>query len=157
MKTKNKPTSLTINRQVASTQENLPSAALLKKWCAAALLEQKISCAEIGIRIVDRRESAALNKRYRNKSGATNVLSFAAQLPADVPSIELGDLVICAPLVMREAKAQDKTTQAHWAHMVVHGTLHLLGHDHIKKQDATRMETLEIKILQRLGFNNPYN
>jgi len=157
MKAKNKTPFLLINIQVASKREHLPSAALLKKWCAVVLQQQKISRAEVCIRIVDGRESAALNKRYRKKSGATNVLSFPTQLPTDVQSTEIGDLVICAPVVEQEAATQGKTARAHWAHMVVHGTLHLLGHDHIKRQDASKMEAVEIKILGQLGFDNPYN
>jgi probable rRNA maturation factor len=157
MKAKNKTSSLSINVQVATTRKHLPPAALLKKWCTVVLQQQKVPCAEVCIRIVDGRESAALNKRYRNKSGATNVLSFPAQLPTDVQSTGIGDLVICAPVVERESAAQGKTARAHWAHMVVHGTLHLLGHDHTKRQDASKMEAVEIKILGQLGFDNPYN
>jgi len=143
--------SYSINIQLADDSESIPSAALLKKWCSATLTQQKIKKAEICIRVVNKKESAALNKTWRNKKGATNVLSFPIKSPM------LGDLVICAPLVKEEAKEQVKTTKAHWAHMVVHGTLHLLGFDHIKNKDAIKMETLEIKILCQLGFDNPYN
>lgn len=159
-KTKNK-SAHRISIQCASTNTLLPATRLLTGWCRAVLEQQKIRKASITIRLVDRRESATLNKRYRNKAGATNVLSFPAELPAGLPLAalqhELGDLVICAPVVAREARAQYKTIQAHWAHMVVHGCLHLLGYDHIKKQDASTMEALEIKILGQLGFDNPYN
>jgi len=136
--------------QIADNSDDIPSAALLKKWCKAALTQQKIQTAELCIRVVSKKESAALNKKYRHKTGATNVLSFTADMT-------LGDLVICAALVKQEAREQQKTGKAHWAHLVVHGTLHLLGEDHIKKKDAIKMEALEIKILHALGFGNPYN
>jgi len=147
-----------ITIQLADDSEGIPSAALLKKWCKATLTQQKIKTAEVCIRITGKKESAHLNKTYRNKKGATNILSF----PCDVVSVHnksalLGDLVICAPLVTPEATQQGKTTKAHWAHLVVHGTLHLLGYDHIKNKDALKMEALEIKILDTLGFDNPYN
>lgn len=145
---------VTIAVQVASSHTALPPTAALKRWCAATLHQQKVRRAGLCIRLVDGRESAALNKRYRHKPGATNVLSFPAGM---ANTDELGDIVICAPVVAREARAQGKAVAAHWAHLVVHGTLHLLGHDHIKKQDAARMEALEVKILAHLGFDNPYN
>ena len=150
-----------ITIQLADNSEGVPSAALLKKWCKATLTQQKIKTAEVCIRVTGKKESAALNKTYRNKKGATNVLSFLAETPsAHVKNIKvplLGDLVICATLVNSEAKEQGKTTKAHWAHLVVHGTLHLLGYDHIKNKEALKMEALEIKILDTLGFDNPYN
>ena len=136
--------------QFADSRDDIPSATLLKKWCKAALTQQKVKTAELCIRIVGKKESAALNKKYRRKTGATNVLSFPAEMI-------LGDLVICAPLVTSEAVQQGKSTRAHWAHLVVHGTLHLLGHDHIQRNDARIMEAREIKILRTLGFDNPYN
>lgn len=137
--------------QIADNSDDLPSASLLKKWCKAVLTQQKIKTAEVCIRVVNKKESAALNKRYRGKQGATNVLSFPCESPL------LGDLVICAPLVKQEAREQEKTCKAHWAHLVVHGTLHLLGFDHLKNKEALKMEKLEIKILCQLGFDNPYN
>lgn len=142
--------SYSIQIQLADERNDIPSAALLKKWCKAALVQQKVKTADLCIRIVSKKESATLNKKYRHKAGATNVLSF----PADMT---LGDLVICAPLVKQEARVQGKIAKAHWAHLVIHGTLHLLGHDHIKNKDARKMEALEIKILDTLGFDNPYN
>lgn len=140
-----------IGIQLATKGSHIPSAALLKKWCEATLTQQKIKTAEVCIRVVSTTESAALNKTYRGKKGATNVLSFPMEKPL------LGDLVICAPLVKQQALEQGKATKAHWAHLVVHGTLHLLGKDHIKNKDALKMEALEIKILRQLGFDNPYN
>jgi len=149
---------LTVAIQFAAAKTTTtPSAILLRRWCCAALQQQQVSSAEICLRLVDGRESAALNKRYRGKSGATNVLSFATEPLDRTDGNPLGDIVICAPLVAREARAQAMPTYAHWAHLVVHGTLHLLGFDHIRNADASRMEALEIKILDQLGFDNPYN
>jgi len=111
---------------------------------------------ELSIRIVDENESAELNRRYRNKTGSTNVLSFPAELPENLNLPLLGDLVICAPVVSKEAQQQGKSELAHWAHMVIHGTLHLLGYDHQNDEQANIMEGHEISILNSLGFSNPY-
>lgn len=108
------------------------------------------------MRIVDEGEIAALNERWRSKRGATNVLSFPFDGDHSLAPGLLGDIVICAPVVRREAEEQHKSMEAHWAHMVVHGTLHLQGHDHINAEEAKEMETLEIRILQSLGYTNPY-
>jgi len=114
----------------------------------------------VSIRIVDSNESAALNHRFRDKDYATNVLSFGCELPdmmlTQMAEQPLGDLVICAAVVDREAQEQNKTIDAHWAHMVVHGILHLSGYDHIDDEDAQQMESQEIRILAHLGFDNPY-
>ena len=99
---------------------------------------------------------AELNRMYRQKEGPTNVLSFSCDVPEGVPCQILGDLVICAPVVEREALEQNKSLEAHWAHLVVHGILHLLGFDHMEDTAAEEMEALEIKILQDLGYTNPY-
>ena len=112
--------------------------------------------AEIVIRVVDEEESAALNGQYRGKAGPTNVLSFPFQAPPGMKTEILGDLLICAPVVVREAEEQGKSLPAHWAHMVVHGVLHLQGYDHIDEQEAVIMETAEIAIMNGLGFPNPY-
>jgi len=110
--------------------------------------------------MVGRAESRRLNAHFRGRDQATNVLSFpAAPLPADaavLPARPLGDLVFCPPVLRAEARAQEKTLRAHWAHLVVHGTLHLLGYDHERPNDARRMERREIAVLRRLGFANPY-
>lgn len=111
---------------------------------------------EVSIRIVDESESAELNQRYRNKKGPTNVLSFPVDLPESLNLPLLGDLVLCAPVVTQEAQEQGKTELAHWAHMVIHGTLHLLGYDHQADEDARVMESCEISIMKKLGFANPY-
>ena len=110
--------------------------------------------AELGIRLVASAESARLNSQYRGKKGATNVLSV--RYPAPVNRCLQGDLVICAPLVRREARAAGKAEVAHWAHLVVHGILHLRGFDHQTDRAAARMEALETRLLQGLGFGNPY-
>jgi probable rRNA maturation factor len=114
------------------------------------------------VRVVDERESAELNSRYRGKKGATNVLSFPAESPAPpkataVDLLPFGDVVICAAVVEREARAQGKLLAAHWAHMIVHGALHLQGYDHEKPRDAAAMEARERTLLAKLGFPDPYS
>jgi len=125
----------------------IPAATSLRMWAQSALRKK----GALTIRIVDEKESEALNSQYRHKQKPTNVLSFGYD-----ESGVLGDLVICAPVVAREAKEQNKTVRAHWAHMVVHGCLHLQGHDHENQNEAEAMEKLEIRILGKLGFNDPY-
>lgn len=112
--------------------------------------------AEVVIRIVAADESAELNLTYRQKQGPTNVLSFPFEAPPGVPVSILGDIVICASLVEKEAKEQGKSLEAHWAHLVVHGLLHLQGFDHIEDEEARIMEQREIAILNTLGFSDPY-
>ena len=144
-----------IQRAAGITPLDVPQAREFRRWARAALAPRRRD-AELSLRIVDEAESAYLNKTYRGKRGATNVLSFAAQLAPDVPVPLLGDVVICVPVVLREAQEQHKPAQAHWAHMTVHGCLHLLGYDHETAREAQIMEALEIEILERLGFANPY-
>lgn len=115
-----------------------------------------MSEAELSVRIVDEDESQALNLQYRGKDKPTNVLSFPCELPDGVELPLLGDLVICAQVVAKEALEQGKVLHAHWAHMVVHGTLHLLGYDHIEDGEAEEMEAIEIQVLLELGYPNPY-
>lgn len=112
--------------------------------------------AEIVVRIVDEQESAELNEQYRHKSGPTNILSFPADLPEGIELDLLGDLVICAPVIEKEALEQNKILAHHWAHIIVHGVLHLLGYDHIDETQAELMENKEIVILNKLHINNPY-
>jgi probable rRNA maturation factor len=135
-----------VQRAVAA--RGVPSPARLKRWAHAALGRRS---GELTVRVVGGPESRALNRRYRGKDKPTNVLSF----PSDAPGV-LGDLVICAPVVAREAREQGKAPAAHWAHMVVHGVLHLLGFDHIRPGDAKVMERRERAILARLSFPDPY-
>ncbi len=127
---------------------------------ATAGIQKKRKC-EVTIRIVDLEESQFLNFNYRNKAKPTNVLSFPSDLPMEImdilPNKPLGDLVICLPIILQEAFEQGKTEQEHFAHLVVHGILHLLGYDHeISDEDAVIMESLEIEIMQSLGFSDPY-
>lgn len=134
-----------------------PDATQIREWIAATLAGRGAE-GTITVRIVDEAESAALNRAYRGKDRPTNVLSFPLHTPAGPwGAAELGDLAICAPLVAREAAEQGKPVLAHWAHLVVHGTLHLLGFDHIEPTQAECMESLEIGILQHLGYPNPYH
>ena len=149
---------LALDLQVALAQSQgaeLPEQAALEQWVSAAL-EGQMAEAELTIRLVENDESAALNKQYRDKQGPTNVLSFPFEAPADVLLPLLGDLIICAPLVAQEAQEQGKPVRAHWAHLVVHGILHLRGYDHIDDSDAREMEDLERKIMAYLGFDDPY-
>jgi probable rRNA maturation factor len=147
---------ITVDIQQISKNTEIPEPNQIKQWIDGALLPQHDNV-ELTVRIVDIAESQSLNKQYRNKDKPTNVLSFPFEVPNCIELNLLGDLVICADIVSKEAKTQHKTIQAHWAHMLVHGCLHLLGYDHINNDDAEHMETLEIDILEKLGFNNPYN
>lgn len=142
--------------QNASGSTRVPAKADCERWAAAALRGRREG-AEISLRIVDEEESAALNGRYRGKAGPTNVLSFPFEPLPGLPDLALiGDLAICAPVVEREAQEQGKPLEAHWAHMVVHGILHLLGHDHFDEAEALVMEASETQILTGLGFPPPY-
>jgi probable rRNA maturation factor len=125
--------------QYAVPRRGVPGAALLRKWALSA------SPSKVNLRIVGEREGRALNRTFRKIDHATNVLSF-----------ESGDVVLCHPVIRREARAQGKSVAAHYAHLVVHGVLHLRGYAHEKKRDAARMEAREIRILRRIGITNPY-
>lgn len=144
-----------IQRAARVAAADMPLAREFRVWVRAALAPRRHD-AELTLRVVDEEESAYLNKTYRGKPGPTNVLSFAAEISPEVPVALLGDLVICAPVVLREADEQHKPAQAHWAHMTVHGCLHLLGYDHQTARAARAMEMLEIEVLGQLGFSNPY-
>lgn len=144
-----------LDLQVESTDAGTPDKKLIAHWVESAL-QKNYPNLEQTVRVVDDVESRELNRRYRDKDSATNVLAF----PVDGEFLDydcLGDLVICAPLVAREAEQQGKTTEAHWAHLVVHGMLHLQGYDHQNDRQQREMEALEIKILNTLGYTNPYN
>jgi probable rRNA maturation factor len=139
------------------SREQVPSKAELRHWIEAALCERTTKQqVEIVVRLVDADEMAQLNANYRGKKGTTNVLSFPADLPPDLELPLLGDIVICAPVVLAEAAQQGKNTSAHWAHMTIHGTLHLLGYDHIEEEEAETMEALESAILRQLDYSCPY-
>ncbi len=143
--------------QNASKEKNIPSEAQFIAWTKASLNLKGGRQAEITLRIVDSEESARLNTQYRHKEGPTNVLSFSyTPPPTEIDQPLMGDIVICAAIVEAEAKTQHKPLQAHWAHMVVHGVLHLLGYDHETTQDASIMEPIENSILKSLDFNPPY-
>ncbi|WP_448679112.1 rRNA maturation RNase YbeY [Pseudomonas nicosulfuronedens] len=147
---------LELDLQVASEATGLPSEAQFRQWCELAL-RQRQNDSELTIRLVDETEGRELNKTWRHKDYATNVLSFPADVPDELLDIPLlGDLVICAPVVTREAAEQDKSTEAHWAHLVIHGCLHLLGYDHIDDAEAEEMEGLERELLAELGHPDPY-
>jgi len=155
------PTRLDVSVGYALPRAGLPAAVSFRKWVAAAL-DGRIREADLAIRIVDAREGRALNRHYRGKDYATNVLSFPAdvaegvKLPKGVKMPLLGDLVICAPVVAKEAREQGKPLNAHYAHLTVHGALHLLGWDHEDDADAECMEKLEREILAGLGIEDPY-
>ncbi|PSV46925.1 rRNA maturation RNase YbeY [Photobacterium indicum] len=136
-------------------QEGLPSEDKFQQWFEAAVTLFQ-SNAEITIRIVDVKESQTLNLEYRGKDKPTNVLSFPFEAPPGIELDLLGDLIICRQVVEIEAKEQDKPLNAHWAHMVVHGTLHLLGYDHIEDEEAEEMESLETEIIEKMGFADPF-
>ena len=145
-----------IDLQIACEQESgLPTAQQIEQWATAAVQPQSDEV-EMTVRIVDEAESHALNLNYRGKDRPTNVLSFPFECPDEVELPLLGDLVICRQVVEREAQEQDKPLMAHWAHMVVHGSLHLLGYDHIEDDEAEKMESLETQIMTGLGFADPY-
>lgn len=155
-----------IDVQYASDLSDLPETDALQLWVETVLNHPGVNCSlavpadealEVTIRIVDEHEGQYLNQRWRGKTGPTNVLSFPFESPPEVPIPLLGDIVVCAPVVLREAEEQHKSLTAHWAHLVIHGTLHLLGYDHIEDADADIMEALEIEILAKLTYPNPYS
>lgn len=145
-----------IDIEVNSKSEQIPAVEKMELWVSTALHSDELQEAEVSIYIVDEDESHELNHQYRGKDKPTNVLSFPADIPDEVGVPLLGDLVVCAPVVEAEAKEQGKTLEAHWAHMLIHGTLHLLGFDHIEDDEAEVMEALEKRLLAQLGFPNPY-
>jgi|APIni6443716594_1056825.scaffolds.fasta_scaffold335677_2 probable rRNA maturation factor len=162
---------LAVELQLATRRPWVPGAVTLRRWALAAhaaglaalpVRQRRIHAAveqdaAVCLRVVASAESRRLDRDYRGKDKPTNVLSFPSSPEERVATGVLGDLVICAPVVAREAREQRKTLGAHWAHMVVHGTLHLLGYDHERKQDARTMEALEVEILRGLGFHDPYH
>jgi probable rRNA maturation factor len=154
------PVSLDVSVGYAVPRAGVPAPASFRKWIAAAL-QDRIRDADLAVRLVGAREGRALNRHYRGKDYATNVLSFPAEtdgvkLPKGVTMPLLGDLVLCAPVVAREAREQKKPLLAHYAHLTVHGTLHLLGWDHGDDREAECMEQLEREILAGIGVEDPY-
>jgi len=145
--------SLTVQRAV--DDRTVPDDAFIESTIGAVLAERMRDPVELCVRVVGGEEIRALNARYRGRDKATNVLSFTYAEPAEA-GVLLGDLAICAAVVAAEAAEQGKSLEAHWAHMLVHGTLHLLGHDHIGDHEAAEMEDIECEILARLGFSDPY-
>ena len=160
--------SLTVITQIATARSGLPHARSLAQWAHAAYDTQRRASrrapALVTIRMVGTAESRRLNRTWRGKDKPTNVLSFPAGASHALHTessrrnepLELGDLAICAAVVAREAREQNKVLRAHWAHMVIHGVLHLLGHDHEGEGEARRMEALEVQLLAGLGYPNPY-
>lgn len=141
------------------TAAKAPGARQLAAWAGAALGARQLAAwagAEIAVRVVSPAESRRLNHHYRGKDKPTNVLSFPSTAPCGAAPRPLGDIVICPAVLKREAREQGKAERAHWAHLVVHGTLHLAGYDHENDADAARMERREIAVLRQLGFANPY-
>lgn len=141
-----------------SSKENIPvSDDILTQWVSMVLPPEK-SHFELTVRLVDRLEITELNRTYRKQDKATNVLAFPSTLPDEIMQLHpfLGDIIICPAVLMEESSAQNTPLIAHWAHIVIHGVLHLLGHDHIKDEDAAMMQAIETQLLKTLGFDNPY-
>jgi probable rRNA maturation factor len=147
------PLRVSLSRGVAGV---IPTQRVLARWAGVAAAGRVRKVADLGLRVVGAAEGRALNRRFRGRDYATNVLSFGASGAARSRDRLLGDLVICAPVVAREARTQGKDLRAHWAHLVIHGTLHLLGYDHQRASDAERMERRETKLLRALGYADPY-
>ena len=145
---------LEVDIQRATDASGQPDDESLRRWAGLALRDKPGH--ELTIRLVDDDESRSLNHEYRGKDYPTNVLSFPSDLPPELNIPLLGDLVICVPVVLREAAEQNKTPDAHWAHMVIHGCLHLLGYDHMEGAEAEEMENLERHLLAELGIADPY-
>ena len=150
-----------IDLQIASeNSEGLPTLEQFTHWVETALAfeaqTEDFPETEMTIRIVDEEESQTLNREYRGKDYPTNVLSFPFEVPEGIELPLLGDLVICRQVMEREAKEQQISLASHWAHLAVHGTLHLLGYDHIEEAEAEEMEGLETQIMKKLGFEDPY-
>ncbi len=145
---------MAIDIQLASNHPQIPSSKNILRWADNVLVRQQQ--ADCTIRIIDEKEARSLNSQFRHKDYATNVLAFPADLGDEIELQLLGDIVICADVVVREAQEQGKIIDAHWAHMVTHGLLHLLGFDHINDEDAETMELMEVELLAKLNIDNPY-
>ena len=147
--------SLNIDIQRACSLKSIPSDEKFQHW-SEATIKGRTTATALNIRIVEEREITALNSQYRGTKKSTNILSFPFDAVTPEPMPILGDIVICAPLVVREAQEQNKSIESHWAHLVVHGILHLLGYDHHRDNDAKIMETLESEILTKMNYPSPY-
>ena len=147
---------MNVEVQVASDAGGVPGRSELARWARAAGAARAAETRECTLRVVDEAEGAALNERYRAGRGATNVLAFPFEAPPGITLPLLGDVVVCAPVAEREAREQGVEPVAHWAHLVVHGVLHLLGLDHRCEDEAARMQAEESRVLTRLGFADPY-
>ena len=145
---------ITVSEKIESADDEVPEPALLQSWAASAYLIETPAVTSVLVTTAD--EIQQLNKQYRDKDKPTNVLSFPMQSPAEVDLSLLGDIVLCASVINNEAAQQSKPVASHWAHMVVHGMLHLQGYDHVENNEAEEMEQMEITILKKLGFANPY-
>ncbi|MDT8407113.1 MAG: rRNA maturation RNase YbeY [Methylococcales bacterium] len=145
-----------IELQIMAETPELPERALMQRWVDGALGERAAN-SSLTLRFVDELESAELNLRYRHKEGSTNILSFPFEAPPELADGYLGDLVICVPLVLAQARQQGKTFEQHCAHLIVHGVLHLLGYDHQTPEQAEVMEALEIALLHQWQIPNPYH
>jgi probable rRNA maturation factor len=150
-----RPVELELSVSYGLPRAGLPAAASFRQWVAAAL-HGRVKRADLALRLVGEYEGRSLNRHYRGKDYPTNVLSFPAELPQGVTLPVLGDIVICAPVVQREARLQGKDCRAHFAHLTVHGVLHLLGFDHEDPREASAMEAIEREVLDGLGFDDPY-
>ncbi|RTE87447.1 MULTISPECIES: rRNA maturation RNase YbeY [Gammaproteobacteria] len=148
--------SLELDLQIVSEQNNLPTDEDISLWLRTFAEVMKLSNGELTVRIVDEKESQTLNHDYRGKDKPTNVLSFPFDSDIELPIPLLGDLIVCAGVVAQEAKEQNKALHEHWAHMIIHGALHLLGYDHINDEEAEEMENLERQILAQLNIQDPY-
>ncbi len=145
-----------INLELINEQNlTAPDSSQFQLWLNQVAEKLSIS-GVVCIKVVDEAESQALNHTYRGKDQPTNVLSFPSEVPDFVASTHLGDLAICATVVEQEATAQNKSLEHHWAHMSIHGVLHLLGYDHMEDDEAEEMEALEVELLKDLGVEDPY-
>ena len=155
---RNKTFILSMDLQCADPSSYIPRKKMMERWVKATIATQDLEQSELELvlRIVDELEGAELNNKYRGETKATNVLSFPFSAVTPKPLPILGDIIICAPIIEREASAENKNLEAHWAHMIIHGVLHLLGYDHNTSAEAFAMERLEAFILNKLNYPAPY-
>ena len=147
---------LNVEVQYAVSNMDVPQEEQFQQW-STVIPTEKDTQQEVSIRVVEEDEIAELNLRFRKKKGSTNVLAFPAEYPPGVELNFIGDIVICAPVVIKQAQDQGKLLESHWAHMTLHGILHLQGYDHIDEHEANIMEALEVQLMTKLGYPNPYS